>query len=132
MLAGKRQIGPKEGSASPASSISPTADKSDFEYEFGNFIRAEKIVDGAVLDRAVSAARKSGERLDRVLTKLGLIAEENLTVALSKFLSLPIVQARDIPLERVIPNVVAAEFVRRNRILPLSLNDSVLSVGVAD
>jgi general secretion pathway protein E len=131
MLTSKQQLGIKQVLALPARR-SMNADGSDFENEFGHFLIDEKILEGATLDRAVSAARKSGERLDRVLTKLGLIAEENLTVALSKFLSLAIVQPRDIPLERVIPNVVEADFVRRNKIVPLSLSDGVLFVGVTD
>lgn len=132
MLARKEQLRLKEEAASSASLTPPWIDKSDFEEEFGSFLIAEKAIESAVLDRAVSAGRKSGERLDRVLTKLGLIADDNLTAALSKFLSLAIVRTQDIPLERVLPDVVEADFVRRNRILPLSLIDGVLSVGVTD
>src|SRR5579863_10172620 len=108
---------------------SPADGKSAFERDFSHYLISEKIVDNAVLGRAVGAARKSGERLDRVLTKLGLVSEEGLTVAFSKFLSIEIVQPKDIPLERIIPDVVEGDFVRRNRIFPLSLGDGVLTVG---
>jgi general secretion pathway protein E len=132
MLAKTGHLELKEGAASPALLTSSRVDTLSFEGEFGRFLVDEKIIDSAVLDRAAGATRKSGERLDRVLTKLGLIAEENLTVALSKFLSLAIVQAGDIPLERVLPDLVEADFVRRNKIMPLALRNGVLSVGVAD
>jgi general secretion pathway protein E len=132
MLARTDQLEPIEGAIRPTSQQLMFGDKSDFESEFGRFLLEEKIIEGAVLDRAISAARKSGERLDRVLTKLGLVAEENLTGALSKFLSVAIVQPKDIPLERVLPDLVEADFVRRNKILPLSLSSGVLSVGVTD
>jgi general secretion pathway protein E len=107
-------------------------DNIQFEEQFGQFLVTEKIVDHIVLERAVSAACKTGERLDRVLTKLGLIPETNLAVALSTFLSLALARPTDVPLERILPNVIEADFVRRNRILPLALEDGALSVGVTD
>lgn len=107
-------------------------DNMQFEEDFGRFLIAEKIIDHIVLERAVSAARKTGERLDRVLTKLGLVPETNLAVALSKFLSLDLAQPADAPLEPILPNLIEADFARRNRILPLALEDGALSVGVTD
>ena len=83
-----------------------------------------------MLERAVSAARKTGERLDRVLTKLGLVAEAALAVALGNFLGLALARPTDVPLERLLTDVIDADFVRRNRILPQALKDGTLSVGV--
>jgi general secretion pathway protein E len=107
-------------------------DNTQFEEGFGRFLVTERIIDNIVLERAVSAARKTGERLDRVFTKLGLIPESNLAAALSNFLSLILARPADVPLERILPNVIEADFVRRNRILPLALEDGALSVGVTD
>jgi general secretion pathway protein E len=107
-------------------------DEVQFEEDFGRFLTAGKIIDRVVLERAVSASHKTGERLDRVLTKLGLVPETNLAVALSKFLSLELVRPGDVPLERILPDLIEAEFVRRNRVLPLALVDRHLSVGVTD
>ena len=77
----KMQAGPPPWhmqSVAPAEYVSK-----DFEKGFGEFLIAEKIIDYVVLERAVSAARKTGERLDRVLTKLGMVPEVNLAAALS-------------------------------------------------
>src|ERR1700735_2013761 len=73
-------------------------DEVKFEEDFGFFLIAEKIIDQIVLERAGGAARKTGERLDRVLTKLGLIPEASLAVALSRFLSLELARPADVPL----------------------------------
>src|SRR6266851_5564993 len=81
-------------------------DNMQFEEDFGCFLIAESIVDHIVLERATSAARKTGERLDRVLTKLGLVSEINLAVALSTFLSLTLARPTDVPLERILPDVI--------------------------
>jgi general secretion pathway protein E len=134
MLAKKYQTGMKTA-PSPRASRSgvPVAfDNSEIEEGFGRFLIAEKIIDHIVLERAVSAARKTGERLDRVLTKLGLVPDTNLAVALANFLSLTLARPTDVPLERILPDVIEADFVRRNRILPLALEDGALSVGVTD
>ncbi|WP_409977602.1 MULTISPECIES: GspE/PulE family protein [unclassified Bradyrhizobium] len=102
------------------------------EQTFGDFLLAEKIIDRMVLERADSAARKTGDRLDRVLTKLGLMSETDLAVALSRFLSLELVCAADLPIEPVLPEMIEADFVRRNQVLPLRIESGVLSVGVTD
>src|SRR5581483_783055 len=105
---------------------------SHFEEDFGNFLIAETIVDRLVLERAASAARTAGERLDRVLTKLGLVAEANLAAALAKFLSLDLVVPADVPREPLLTDVVEADFVRRNHVLPLARDDDTIAVGVTD
>jgi general secretion pathway protein E len=132
MLAKKTQKKPEVGLPSRSGLGYSDADSPGFEEEFGEFLIAEKLIDRLVLERAVSAADKSGERLDRVLTKLGLISEDHLTVALSKFLALPVVRPSDIPLDRILPEMIEPEFARRNKILPLSLSDGTLSIGVTD
>jgi len=107
-------------------------DNTQFEQDFGDFLIAENIVDHIVLERATSAAHKTGERLDRVLTKLGLVSESNLAAALSKFLGLEVARLGELPLERLLPDLIEADFVRRNRVLPLALEGGTLSVGVTD
>ena len=107
-------------------------DHGQFEDSFARFLLDERIIDQIVLDRAVSAARKTGDRLDRVLTKLGLLSETNLAVALSKHLVLALGRPTDVPLERILPDIVELDFVRRNRVLPLTLEGGRLCVGVTD
>jgi general secretion pathway protein E len=116
----------------PGSGAIGNPDSMQFEQGFRDFLIAENIVDHIVLERAISAAHKTDERLDRVLTKLGLVSEINLAVALSKFLSLKLARPDDLPLERLLPGVIEADFVRRNRVLPLALEGGTLSVGVTD
>ena len=133
MFASQR-IGTKQKSPLWASQAGATLDPNGRQFEdgFGSFLLAESILDHIVLERATSAAHKTGERLDRVLTKLGLVSEANLSAALAKFLSLELARPVDLPLERILPDVVEADFVRRNRILPLAHEGSTLSVGVTD
>jgi general secretion pathway protein E len=98
----------------------------------GAFLLDEEIVDPAVLDRAQRAARTTGERLDQVLTKLGLVSETDLAAALSKYLSLPLATASVIPAEPILPDLIDGDFVRRNRVIPLAINENRLTIGVVD
>jgi len=126
----------RAGGTSPpwtsGSGVTAELDGGQFESSFARFLIDERIVDQIVMDRAVSAARKTGERLDRVLTKLGLLSETNLAIALSKHLDLPLARPTDVPLERILPEVVEADFVRRSRVLPLAIDGGRLCVGVTD
>src|SRR5205814_265528 len=69
---------PRDPSASATRPSRASIEAPNFEEEFGQFLVAGGVIDSLVLERARSAAGKSGERLDRVLTKLGLVPEENL------------------------------------------------------
>ncbi|MBR1241924.1 Flp pilus assembly complex ATPase component TadA [Bradyrhizobium sp. AUGA SZCCT0274] len=119
-------------SSSSRAGMALDPDGTTFAEDFSHFLVGENIVDHIVLERATSAARMTGERLDHVLTKLGLVSETNLAVALSKFLSLDLARPGDLPLERILPDIIEADFVRRNRVLPLALDAGALFVGVTD
>jgi len=96
------------------------------------FLLEQNYVDPAVVDRARRASRTSGERFDRVLTKLGLMSETDLTLALSQYLSMPLAVSADIPPQPLLIDEISADFVRRNRVLPLALTEEALTVGIAD
>ena len=77
---------------------------------FGRFLADTGLIDEQVLDRAKRAAKT--------------------TVALAKFLGLSL--ATDFPLQAVLPELIAVEFIRRNKILPLGTSKETLRVGVVD
>jgi general secretion pathway protein E len=103
-----------------------------FAQDFGAFLIEEAIVERSVLERARRAAHTTGERFDHVLTKLGLVSDSDLAVSLSKYLSIPLATSALVPAAPVLVDRVGAEFVRRNRIMPLAVDDRRLTVGVTD
>jgi general secretion pathway protein E len=105
------------------------ADGLDLADGLGAFLIERGVIDGAVLDRARRAARTTGERFDRVLTKLGLLSEADLTAALSTFLSIPKASLSDVPGDPILPDAIKADFVRRNRVMPLALGEVRSSWG---
>jgi general secretion pathway protein E len=103
-----------------------------FAQDFGAFLAEQAVVERSVLERARRAAHTTGERFDHVLTKLGLVSEGDLAVSLSKYLSIPLATPALVPAAPVLPDRVGADFVRRNRVLPLAVADGRLAVGVTD
>src|SRR5262249_24603925 len=99
---------------------------------FAAFLISEKVIDQLVVERAQRAAQTTGESLDQVLTKLGLISEADLATALAKHLSLPLATPAHIPAEPVLPDVVNAGFVRRNRVMPLAVEGDRLMIGIVN
>jgi general secretion pathway protein E len=106
--------------------------REDFEAAFVAFLDVQKLADRSTLDRAGSAARKTGERFDRVLTKLGLLSESDLAAALSRFLNIPLVAPADVPMEPLLGDVIEPQFVRHNKIMPLAVTDEWITVGATD
>jgi general secretion pathway protein E len=106
--------------------------REEFEAAFIEFLDVQKLADRSILDRAGSAARKTGERFDRVLTKLGLLSESDLAAALSRFLNIPLVAPADVPMEPLLGDVIEPQFVRHNKIMPLAVTDEWITVGATD
>ena len=106
--------------------------REEFEAAFVAFLDVQKLADRSTLDRAGSAARKTGERFDRVLTKLGLLSESDLAAALSRFLNIPLVAPADVPMEPLLGDVIEPQFVRHNKIMPLAVTDEWITVGATD
>src|SRR5712692_8477352 len=104
----------------------------EFADDFGAFLADERVIERAVIERARRAARTTGERFDQVLTKLGLVSESDLALALAKYLSIPLATPAHVPAAPLLADGVAPDFVRRNRIMPLRVDTGSLAVGVVD
>ena len=103
-----------------------------FVEEFGAFLLAERALDDLALQRSQRAARQAGERFDRVLTKLGLVSETDLCGHLGKFLQIPLLEPRDLPLEPALAEEIPEKFIRSNGILPLAVQHGRLELAVID
>ncbi len=84
------------------------------------------------LERARRAARDSGERLDIVLRKLGLVSDERMTAVWAMLTSLPVASAADFPLSPVLPEQLRPEYLRQAGVLPLGVSDKTLSIALSD
>ncbi|HZP79818.1 MAG TPA: ATPase, T2SS/T4P/T4SS family [Pseudolabrys sp.] len=125
--------------ASPLADLGTTAtpapvgaDDPAFAESFGGFLVQDGAIDHLVLERAHRATQATGERFDQVLTKLGLLSDNDLALAYCKYLSIPIAQPAELPPEPILVDTLGADFVRRNRIMPLAATQSSVVVAVVD
>ena len=93
---------------------------------------AEGVCDARALERGQRVAAESGQRLDAVLIQLGLVTERGLAETYAGLLGLKLVTAARYPAEAVLPDRLAARFLRAARALPLEASEESVAVAVAD
>ncbi|MFL5240088.1 MAG: GspE/PulE family protein [Rhizomicrobium sp.] len=82
--------------------------------------------------RAQLVQQETGERLDAVLTRLGLISEQALANTIAAETGYPIATAEDFPQEPVATDFISTRFLRDVRAVPLEQTDSELRVALTD
>ncbi len=129
MKAGATTTGPKSaGGLVPGDKDGPER----FEKSLGEWLLAEGKLDAAGLERAFRLRGESGERLDVILTKLGMVTEGDMAGILALRLHMPLVRAGDYPDEPVLDQEVSARFLRETRIVPLADTPEGLVLAMAD
>ncbi len=103
-----------------------------FEKSLGEWLLAEGKLDAAGLERAFRLRSESGERLDVILTKLGMVTEGDMAGILALRLHMPLVRGGDYPDEPVLDQEVSARFLRETRIVPLADTPEGLVLAMAD
>jgi len=91
---------------------------------------------GLVAQETLSRARliqaETGERLDSVLTRLGMIAEQTLAIAIAKETGLPIASSSDFPAEPILVDAVSSRFLRDVKAVPIAHTDETVDVALID
>ncbi|HWG80935.1 MAG TPA: ATPase, T2SS/T4P/T4SS family [Stellaceae bacterium] len=88
-------------------------------------------LDEAAAERALRLRASSEERLERILTKLGLVHEKHVAEAISSELGLPLATAADYPDEPVLESA-SPKFLRQAQVLPLRETADQIVIAVAD
>ncbi len=104
----------------------------DVDQALAERLVAQGKLDGAGLERARRVSEGQGERLDRVLTKLGLVTERDMAEALAGQLGLPLVGAEDYPDTPVLENEVSKNFLKSAQVIPLADHPDELVLAMAD
>lgn len=84
------------------------------------------------LNRARTVQAETGERLDAVLTRLGLISEASLAQTIASATGLKLVTAEDFPREPLEPDAISPRFLRDVRAVPLKAEDGAIEVAFVD
>ena len=87
---------------------------------------------GSALERVRRLEAESGERIDRIAAKLGLVADADLASAYAELLGTPVVPASGFPTEPVAADRLRKTFLRHSRVIPIAEDGSALTVAMAD
>jgi general secretion pathway protein E len=100
--------------------------------DFGRYLlEAGKLNEGG-LARAQHLAGESQERLETVLTRLGLISERDLADALAGFLRLPMATPTDFPAAPIFEDKLSRAFLKQSQLIPLSEGDTGITVAAVN
>ena len=103
-----------------------------FERSIGDLLIERGKLDQANFERAMRLREGSGERLNALLPKLGLVSERDLAQALSDQLGLPLVKAADFPDVPLLEDKLSPRFLRESHVLPLAEDAEGLVLAMAD
>jgi general secretion pathway protein E len=108
------------------------ADADDRLDRLSDMMLDKALCDARGLDRARRIAEESGQRIDAVLIQLGLLTERGLASAYAELLGLPVASPARFPAEPILPERLAARFLRHARALPVAIEADRLVIAVAD
>ncbi len=106
----------------PAAGAAPSLDA---------LLLAQRRLSPEALERARRLQAETGERLDTILTRLGILSEAALAEALAEGLDLPLLAAAALPRAPVLADRLSVRFLRHHRILPVAAEDGPGGILIA-
>ncbi len=100
--------------------------------DFFAFLEREKLAGAQALMRTASLARTSGQSLADVMTRTGLLTEQDLARAYGQFTGADHASLQQLPETPLFADEINVNFLRRNRILPLHDDSGNLVIAMAD
>jgi general secretion pathway protein E len=98
----------------------------------GEMLVARRQIEPEDLERALEIQKERGEKIGRILVDLGFVATRDVLVALSDQLGVPLVSIEGPPPATPETEGLAARFMRQCRFLPVAVQDSTLTIAMAD
>jgi general secretion pathway protein E len=95
-------------------------------------LREMALLSEEALARALLVRQESGERLDAVITRLGLISEHAMAEAMARATGLPLIGADRFPQAALAGPELSIAFLHDMRALPIAASDDGIVVAVAD
>jgi MSHA biogenesis protein MshE len=102
------------------------------KVRLGDLLVEQKLITEAQLAAALQEQKRSGRKLGRVLTDLGIVQEQQLNDLLSQHLQIPFVDLRQMNPDPATVRLLPEALARRFRALVLQSDARGLTVGMAD
>ncbi|MBC7983571.1 MAG: MSHA biogenesis protein MshE, partial [Candidatus Obscuribacterales bacterium] len=102
------------------------------KVRLGELLIENKVISEEQLKTALTEQKRTGRKLGRVLTDLGLVREETLHDILAKHLNIQFVDVRQLNLDPAVVRLLPEAHARRFRALVLQADARGLLVGMSD
>ena len=102
------------------------------KVRLGELLVEQKLITDEQLQQALEEQKRSGRKLGRALTDLGLVREETLHEVLAQSLRIPFIDVRQLTLDPNIVRLLPETHARRFRALVLQSDARGLLIGMAD
>ena len=107
-------------------------DRRHFERELTGQLVAAGNLDAGDIERVNRLKTASGDRLEMILTRLGLVSENEVANALAQTLDLQLVEREEFPDRPLLEGKISARFLRDARALPIANGPEGIVLAMAD
>jgi len=98
----------------------------------GTYLLQQGLLTQADMDRALSEQRASGERLDQVLIRLGLVERHRIMAAVGEQLHMEVVDLESIQVDPSVLSLLPAKLVYKQGCVPIARENGALTVATSD
>jgi general secretion pathway protein E len=98
----------------------------------GEMLIARRLIEPEDLERALEIQKERGEKIGKILVDLGFVALRDVLAALSEQLNIPLVSLEGPPPVTPETEGLAVRFMRQCRFMPVAMQDSTLTIAMAD
>ncbi len=95
-------------------------------------VESAGLIPAETLARARTVRDETGERIDAILTRLGMLSEQKLAEALAHATALPIAARDSLPTQALDLADLSPRYLREARLLPFRRGDGTLALAMAD
>lgn len=99
---------------------------------FEEMLRARELLSEESLQRAILIHTETDERLDAVVTRLGLLSEDRVAAEMSAHTGLRVVESASLPAIAVEGPELSLDFLRETRALPIFADETLVRIAVSD
>ncbi|MGH9660123.1 MAG: GspE/PulE family protein, partial [Bryobacteraceae bacterium] len=98
----------------------------------GEILIARRLLEPEDVERALELQKERGDKIGKILIDLGFVAAKDVLAALSEQLNVTLVTLDQPPAAAPELDGLSARFLRQSRIYPVALDDSTLTLAMAD
>lgn len=95
-------------------------------------LRRDEVLTDSDIARATEAADRLGVSPTDVIVRLGLLSDDALARAMAKTFSVPLIAAADMPTQNLLEDMVSADFLREEKVVPVAMSEGQLTVAMID